>query len=219
MPTMIDAILFDMDGLMIDSESISANAWLLAGEQHGIKLDDELLMGLVGLSVNLSRDYVARHFNDAELASQLSSACRVYYRQLLHEGDIPLKPGIVELLQWVNHTEIPHAVATSTQRTLADLKLARTGLAPYFDITVAGDEVVNPKPAPDVYLAAAAKLGVKPERCMVLEDSPYGLQAAMAANMQTILVPDLIQPTANEQENAYAVCTDLHEALVLLKRL
>lgn len=212
-------LLFDLDGLMIDSERIGHDSWRKAGEELGVPVSNELLDGLVGLAHGRTEAFATSILGDAELAKTLRSASSRHYWKMLEEGEIPLKTGIVELLTWITQHNIQRAVATSTQRTLADLKLARSGLIQYFSVTVAGDEVTHTKPAPDLYLAAAAKLGVAPESCIVLEDSIYGLQAGRAAGMQVILVPDLAKPEDSHVSEALAVCEDLHQALDVLKPL
>lgn len=212
-------LLFDLDGLMIDSERIGHDSWRKAGEELGVPVSAELLDGLVGLAHGRTEAFATSILGNAELARILRSTSSRHYWKMLEEGEIPLKTGIIELLDWIAAQGITRAVATSTQRTLADLKLARSGLQPYFSVTVAGDEVTHTKPAPDLYLAAAAKLGVPPETCIVLEDSIYGLQAGRAAGMQVILVPDLAKPEDCHVSEALAVCADLHQALTVLKPL
>lgn len=215
----MQAILFDMDGLMIDTESISGQSWLRAADEVGVEIPEAVILGMVGLSVTKSLDYVAQHFQDRTLAETLSQHCRHHYRELLTHGELKLKSGIIEVLDWVESRELPRAVATSTQRQMCDLKLRRSGLGPYFQHTVAGDEVANTKPAPDVYLAAASRLQIDPQHCVVLEDSLTGMQAGLAAGMRVILVPDMVKPQAHQTTGALAVCDDLHQALELLKTL
>lgn len=215
----LSTLLFDLDGLMIDSERIGHDSWRKAGIELGVPITEALLDGLVGLAHSRTEAFATSVLGDAELAKALRLASSRYYWRTLEEEEIPLKTGIGPLLEWVAANNIPRAVATSTQRTLADLKLKRSGLQQYFSVTVAGDEVTHTKPAPDLYLAAAAKLGVAPGSCIVLEDSLYGLQAGRAAGMQVILVPDLAKPEDSHVSEALAVCEDLHQALEVLKPL
>lgn len=214
-----DALLFDMDGLMLDTETLSCAATRRAGAELGIQIDDAMLMGMVGLSEARCTRYIAEYLADEELAARLQQTSRASYRRMLEEEEIPLKPGIIELLDWAESQGIPRAVATSTRRAVADVKLARSGLARYFQHTIAGDEVARTKPEPDIYLATAALLGAAPERCIVLEDSPYGMQAGVAAGARVILVPDLIAPSETQRAQALAACGDLHQALALLRTL
>ncbi|MCD4500856.1 HAD family hydrolase [Chromobacterium vaccinii] len=214
-----DALLFDMDGLMLDTETLSCAATRRAGAELGIQIDDAMLMGMVGLSEARCTRYIAEYLANEELAAQLQQTSRAGYRRMLEHEEIPLKPGIVELLDWAENQGIPRAVATSTRRAVANVKLARSGLARYFRHTIAGDEVARTKPEPDIYLAAAALLGAAPERCIVLEDSPYGMQAGVAAGSRVLLVPDLIAPSETQRAQTLAVCGDLHQALTLLRSL
>ncbi|WP_047243765.1 HAD family hydrolase [Chromobacterium subtsugae] len=214
-----DALLFDMDGLMLDTERISNETWRRAGAELGIEIKEEMLDAMVGLSFKDCVDFVAEYLDDAEAADRLQLGSDKHYQHILRHEPIPLKTGILELLRWAEQQGIPRAVATSTQRFKADLKLTRSGLDAFFDITVAGDEVPRAKPAPDVYHAAASRLGVAPQRCLVLEDSRFGLQAGVAAGARVILVPDLLTPSAEDRASALAVCGDLHQALELIRAL
>ncbi|AXE32285.1 hydrolase [Chromobacterium phragmitis] len=214
-----DALLFDMDGLMLDTETLSCAATRRAGAELGIPVDDAMLMGMVGLSEARCAHYIAEYLASEELAARLQQTSRACYRRMLEQEEIPLKTGILELLDWAASQSIPRAVATSTRREIADVKLARSGLAHYFRHTIAGDEIARTKPEPDIYLAAAALLGARPERCVVLEDSPYGMQAGIAAGARVILVPDLITPSDAQRAQALATCGDLSQALAILKTL
>lgn len=217
-PSAFSALLFDMDGLMIDTESLSARAWQRAAEALAIPLQDQHLRAMVGLSTEYCLDYLQQALPAADIA-QLGVTARALYHRTLREDSIPLKPGIIELLQWCEQQAIPRAVATATQRALADIKLARSQLAPFFCHSVCGDEVARSKPAPDVYLKAAALLGMAAADCIVLEDSPHGARAALAAGMRVILVPDLVAADADIAKQALAVCQDLFEAQSLLAGL
>jgi len=216
----LEALLFDLDGLMIDTERVGLEGWRKAGQELGVEVGEKMLAGLVGLAHGRTEAYATEMLGgNAELARELRAASNRHYHHAMNHGEIPLKTGIENLLNWAQEHGIPRAVATSTQRSLADLKLGRTGLIRYFDITVAGDEVSHTKPAPDLYLAAAAKLGVNPAGCVVLEDSYYGLLAGRAAGMRVILVPDLTTPVAEHLQETLAVCQDLNHALEVLKPL
>lgn len=219
MPQNYDAILFDMDGLMIDTERISMESWRRAADELDMPLSDQLLLDMVGLSMRRCTEFLSERLGSQDGAVALQNVGRRHYWQMLEHEEIPLKTGIEALLDWVDAQALPRAVATSTQRQLANIKLGRTGLSRYFDTVVAGDEVAHTKPAPDVYLAAARKLGVDPLRCVVLEDSIYGLHAGVAAGMRVILVPDLVTPPADQTHQALAVCKDLHQALDVLRQL
>lgn len=213
------ALLFDMDGLMIDTEALSERVWRQTATEQGIPLSHAQLQMMVGLSTERCLQYLADTLPAGHDVQAFGQLARQRYHQMLHQEEIPLKPGILHLLDWCTRENLPRAVGTATQRTLADLKLTRTGLQRYFAHTVAGDEVAHSKPAPDVYLKAARLLGVTPADCIVLEDSAHGAQAALAANMRVIIVPDMAPPPAQIAKQALAVCQDLYAAQALLATL
>ena len=124
-------------------------------------------------------------------------AWHVAYDAIVEREGIALKPGLLDLLDWLEARRIPKAVATSTRRDRAQAKLARTALLSRFVALVGGDEVARGKPAPDIFLAAAARLGEAAQHCVVLEDSEPGVRAALAAGMTPIMVPDLHAPSAD----------------------
>lgn len=216
--TDLSALLFDMDGLMIDTETLSARAWQQAADSLAIPLQAHHIDAMVGLATEHCLSYLQQALPGADIV-RFGQVARAIYHRSLREDSIPLKPGIIELLHWCQQHQVPRAVATATQRTLADIKLQRSGLAGYFEHSVCGDEVKHSKPAPDVYLQAAALLGKAPAACIVLEDSPYGAQAALAAGMQVIVVPDLVTPDSSITKQALAVCQDLLAAQALLADL
>jgi len=212
----LKAILFDMDGLMIDSERLARDAWLDTGRELSLPLTFEFFCSLTGLAVAGCQQRLNDSLGDPVLAAAALDRWRSRYRERIHDGGIPLKPGIIDILEWVKRQGLPCAVASSTQRSLLDSKLAQAGLAGYFAATVAGDEVACTKPAPDIYLAAAAALDVAPSECVALEDSPIGMRAALAAGIAVIQVPDLLEADEALAAQALAICPSLTDAINIL---
>ena len=138
------------------------------------------------------------------------------YEEVVDAG-VPHRPGIVALLDWLGRHGLPRAVATSTRRPLALRKLRRAGLLDRFHAICTSSDVAAPKPAPDVYLLAAQRLGVEPARCLVLEDSPTGVRAALAAGMLPVQVPDLLPPDARVRALGHRIVDSLGEAQRLLE--
>ncbi len=180
------AVIFDLDGTLLDSEAITHAAGLAAFAAQGVAVDPAFLQSLAGIddATGSARIRAAfPHLDPARFAQDWEAD--VLARQ---SGGIPLKPGAVALLQAIL---LPKALATSSQRASAHRKLAVTGLARHFPHVVTFDDVTRPKPAPEPYLAAAALLGVDPAACLAFEDSDTGAEAAHRAGMTVVQVPDL----------------------------
>lgn len=212
----IAAILFDMDGLMIDTERMAQRAWQRAGAEFGFTLPDELYLQAVGRTAKATEALFRAGLGVDFPFEAVYARKQHYLYTAIEEEGIPIKAGLPELLDLVDHRGIAKAVATSTARGLAIKKLTAARLLHCFETMVCGDEVAQGKPAPDIFLAAAAKLGVAPANCIVLEDSSAGIQAAHAAGMRAVWVPDLIQPSPAITPLAYCVARDLHQVRQLL---
>ena len=209
------AILFDMDGLMIDSERAGLDCWCQASAEFGLDFDEAFLHRMVGLHERLCRELVERTYPDRDLAAMFHRTNELYVASI--DAGLPLKPGIVPLLQWVEEIGMPKAVATSTRRQTAELNLERTGLRRYFEVVVTGSDIEHPKPAPDVYLKTAAQLGIAPHQCLVLEDSEPGVRAALAAGMTPLQIPDMKQPSPEFLALGHRVLDSLAAAHALLR--
>jgi HAD superfamily hydrolase (TIGR01509 family) len=216
----ISAVIFDMDGLMLDTERIALRVWREAARELGYDLDDALAHRMVGRSAATNRLMLQAHFGQPFSFDDLSTLAEGRYREVLAAEGVPRKPGLVELLEMLRARGVPRAVATSTARELARHKLAQAGVLSYFEIVVGGDEVTHGKPAPDIFLRAADRMGERPPDCAVLEDSAPGIQAASAAGMVPILVPDGDRrPPAETCALAACVVDSLPAAQLVLERL
>ncbi|PHV10479.1 HAD family hydrolase [Chitinimonas sp. BJB300] len=209
------AVLFDMDGLMIDSESAVMQCWIEAATLYGRTLDNKMLHDMVGLHEKLSFKLLCEYVPEPEALVLAQTTDRLYHAKVA--AGLPLKPGIMPLLTWLTDLGIPKAVATSTRRDRADLKLAQSGLIAHFPVVVTGSDIEHPKPAPDIYLLAAQRLEVEPTHCIVLEDSEPGVRAALAAGMTPIQVPDLKQPSEALRALGHRIVGSLAEAQALLQ--
>lgn len=213
------AIIFDMDGLMLDTESLAAQAWIDAATTLGIAFDTAVTGRLIGRTT-VDCEHVIREHHGADYpVGDLMRGWSLAYSAIVVREGIALKTGLLELLQWVDRQHIPRAVATSTRRLRAAEKLANAGLLSGFGALVGGDEVLHGKPAPDIFIEAAARLGIAAGDCVVLEDSEAGVHAAVAAGMNVILVPDLIVPSAALRELNVIVRPSLHEVKTFFEQL
>ncbi|MCX2895413.1 HAD family phosphatase [Stenotrophomonas lactitubi] len=215
LPFLPDAVIFDMDGLMIDSERVSLACWSEAAEEFGLPLDASFFVRMVGLGDHDSQALLRQQGIEDSMIEAMAARCHDLYEERTQTG-LPLRPGILELLELLTSHAVPRAVATSTRQPRANRKLAATGLLPYFDAVIAGGDVARAKPAPDIYLLAAQRLGKAPERCLALEDSPAGTRAALAAGMTVIQVPDLVHPDEELRALGHRIVGSLVDAHALL---
>lgn len=184
------AVIFDLDGTLIDTETLSMNSSRIAFEAHGLPVTDRLLHSLIGKDKVAGSSILRAEFGDIDLPALFETWVEVAREHF--ETEIPLKPGVEELLNWLAERDLPRAICTSSSQAEADQKLRITGLGRWIKTVVTVDCITNAKPHPEPYLEAARRLRVSPETCLAFEDSETGAQAAFAAGMHVIQVPDII---------------------------
>lgn len=196
-----DAVIFDCDGLLMDTESLWTRTQEMVCDQLGIALDRELRHQLVGLPASRIGPLMAQRAG-AEPASIIKQLLDVNELLVLESGR-PM-PGAREIVEAMG-AKVPLAVASNSARRILDVAISRSGFESQFTATVSAEEVAQPKPAPDVYLAAAEALGAAPGKCVAFEDSEAGAKAAVAAGMKVIAVPHM----ASQEPLAHAFCGSL----------
>lgn len=184
----IQTVVFDMDGLLVDSEPLARRSWETVIQPYGFALDEETYGRMIGLRLEESSRVLQSLLGIPAPAEELARQKEAVLAQLGTEG-IPPMPGLDSLMYALQARQIPWAVATSNRRAFAVQVLQELGIWPACRSLTTGEEVQNGKPAPDIYLLAAERMGVAPGRCLALEDSVPGAQAANAAGMVTIAVP------------------------------
>mgnify|MGYP003593761091 CR=1 FL=1 len=195
----IKAVVFDMDGLMIDSERIIRRAWGIVGRQLGYGDLGEDMYYTMGLNVVRREKYFKDKYGEDFPFDEFLDAYRHEYHMYVREHGIDAKPGLYEILETLKELGIPMAVATSTGRDNAIRNLKDKNVDGYFDVMVCGDMVNDAKPSPEIYQKACELLGVMPGDAIALEDSLNGVRSAFAAGMQTIMIPDLIKDTSEAE--------------------
>jgi len=215
----VAAIILDMDGTMLDTEPLYKAAWQRAAADLGCALDDAFYLRLVGRSIADGENELTRRFGASFPLAEFRLRWPEVWRTRVEADGIPAKAGLFELLAWVDDRRMPIAVATSSDRDYATLSLQRAGLAGRFATVVTGEEVANGKPAPDIYLEAARRLGVDPSHAFAVEDSDAGTLAAHRAGMSVLLIPDLKAPSAEAAAAAYRVLGSLYEVRKLVETL
>ena len=183
------AVIFDMDGLMVDTEPLARAAWATIVDQHGQTLTDDVYRQMIGRRTVESAQLLLDRYELPYTAVSLAAYKNELFAVRRAQG-VPSMPGLMELVTAVAGRGLPWAVATSSPLDHARVILGQLGLQAACAAVAAGDEVTHGKPAPDIYLLAAQRLGVDPARCLALEDSRPGCQAAVAAGMKTVAVPN-----------------------------
>lgn len=215
----IKAVVFDMDGLILDTEPFYKRALQKGAAHFGYTLSDDFFPKLIGQSTPSCERILLKKFGEGFPLEDF----RKYWPQLWREEatakGIPIKPGFHEILDFLEELQLPRAIATSSGRKTVNFSLSKAGLDKAFEIIVSGDQIANGKPAPDIYLEAAMRLNIDPERCVALEDSRAGILSASSAGMKAIMVPDLVPPTEEVRAAAYEIADTLFEAKEIIKSL
>ena len=210
------AVIFDMDGLLTDSESIGLDVIHDQGFQQGVDIPLDLIRETLGADDASAAQMYHRFYPDLD-TDRLFRDFRDAMHALAKEGKIPLKKGAVELLNALKARNIPCAVASSSSLDTIELYLSKVNVLSYFSALVTGAaEDIPSKPAPDIFLRAAAALGAEPEKCLVLEDSVHGVQAGRAAGMTVVMVPDMIPYSEGLAPYVDHVLPDLSAVIPLL---
>lgn len=210
-------IIFDMDGVILDSERIANLAWFKVSDKYGLDLDIEKLRNIKGGTSVRAKKILGNWYGEDIAKKILEEKKRVQLDIIKEEGGIKLKKGVVELLEFIKEKKIKCVVATSTRKESAEKQLKETGVYSYFDTLVFGDEVENGKPAPDIFLKACEKIGVFPDEAIVIEDSVLGATAANRAGIRCIVVEDTIVFTEEENKLAYKKYESLLEVIEFLE--
>ena len=213
--TDFDAIIFDMDGLLLDTEKLSYQSFVTTAAAYDQTFQFDDYRQLIGRNAKTGIDILRKMLPATIDAAKFKDDWLDVYRQLL-DHHIEVKPGAHQLLACLEKMQIPRAVATSSSGTKARAILDRVGLWQYIPHLTGGDEVKRGKPAPDVYIDAARKLGVDASRCIVFEDSETGITAALAAGMRVIQIPDLIAAERALAPPTFYLASSLSEGAALL---
>lgn len=195
---MIKAVLFDMDGTIFDTERIYREAWFYAAEAVGFRGDmNEVMQIIFGVSETDIGKYFYRTQGKEFPYEKMLSIRADRIKSRVEEEGVPLKAGVPKVFERLREKEIVSALATSAPKFRVDDFLARSGLQDTFSTVITGERVTRSKPSPDIFLLAAKELGLRPEECMVVEDSHNGAKGGYNAGMPVVLVPDL-QPFTPE---------------------
>ncbi len=216
---MIKAVVFDMDGLMFDTEKVGIRTWRTLSEELGYPKLDGLIYTCFGTNHNYKRKYFAEVLGedfpyDTFCRREVEVTC-----ETLRKEGIPHKKGLVELLEYLKENSIKCAVATSTPQHPGVDHIRNAGVFDYFDAIITGDMTEKGKPAPDIYLKACDEIGVEPQFAMGLEDSFNGVRAIHSAGMKPVMIPDMVEPDDEMRSKCYAIKESLLDVIDLIQEL
>ena len=217
-------VIFDMDGVIVDSEAVYTAGYLHAAEQYDLPVEDmrAAIGRATGVTDKMERAIMIGTFGHLPQFSmdKTYKACRDYFNNIVETGQMKLKPGAAEILRFLNDNKIPTGLASSSPRAVIEKVLKPHGVLQYFDAIVSGDMVERGKPDPEIFLKCAAQLGVpesKYSEIFVIEDSHNGIRAARAAGMKPIMVPDLLPATDEMRRLSAAVLASLTDVIEWMK--
>lgn len=218
LPRPVRAVVFDMDGLLVDSEAMFRDSMMHVARERGHDLPLEVFLRMVGLPGQSSRAVAIEHFGEDFPIDEFNAAVWAHAKAHHDEIGVALKAGVMELLDHLDQAGLPRAVATSSSHAAVEHQLGRNGLIDRFQAIVAAGDYARGKPNPDPFLTAAGRLGVDPRDCLALEDSHNGVRAAHAAGMMTIMVPDLLAATDEMRERCIMIAESLHDVRAMLTK-
>lgn len=214
---MVRGVIFDMDGTMFDTERLYTVAWKTVGKERGYEFTDELLDSCRGKTTELIGDIFRGVFGEDFDYDGVRARKHEVIREMLERDGVPIKQGLIDLLEFLKEQEIPAAVATSTSHERGEKMLHMADVYKYFTGWVYGDSLKASKPAPDIFWKAAGEIGQKPEECLVIEDTTPGVMAGKAAGGYIIHVPDLVKVPEEVKKGISAELHDLGEVIDWIK--
>lgn len=205
-------VIFDMDGVIFDSERVCLYTWTETAKKYGIGNVREVFNRCIGTNNSqthqIVEDAYSKEFGEGIADKLLSESSRLFHEKY-DGGKLPIKDGVKEILEYLKEKNVRCAVASSTRKAVVEAELTDAGLRDYFEKIEGGDAVKISKPDPEIYLLACDKMKVKPEKAFAIEDSFNGIRSAHAAGMKPVMVPDMIPADDEMRSLSVAVCDDL----------
>lgn len=214
---MIKAVIFDMDGLMIDSERVTYNGYQKVMKDMGYDISEEFYVTLLGRTIPTATKMFKDVYGDDFDLDTAIPLVHKYMADLFENEGVPIKKGLLPLLKYLKENGYKTIVATSSQRKRVDRILELAKIGEYFDDSICGDEVEHGKPNPEVFLRSCQKLGVQPNEAIVLEDSEAGIQAAYSGNIKVICIPDMKYPDEEYAKMTTEIFDSLEDVIDYLK--
>ncbi|WP_297476771.1 HAD family phosphatase [uncultured Photobacterium sp.] len=212
-----NAAIFDMDGLLLDTEQVCMTAFKQTCNEMNLPFKQDVYLSIIGRNQAGIKPIIEQGYGDMLDYSIFHPHWMQHYHAVVEHQAIPIKHGVIALLDWLQTKKIPMVVATSTHKALAQKKLHLAGLSTYFSHITCGDEVTQGKPHPEIYRLAAQRLHIEPNQCIAFEDSNNGVKAAVAANMATLQIIDLVKPDTDTRALGHHIFNSMDDALTFLQ--
>lgn len=203
------ALIFDMDGVILDTEQLVRRCWNLAAVEFGAQDSDPVFLTTVGTTRKHTGEILLEHYGVDFPAEDFNAAVSTIYHEIEAVEGIPVKPGARALLQWARETGYHIGLASSTRQPIVERELERENLIQYFDYILGGDRIARSKPFPDIYETACREMQIAPFEAYAIEDSYNGIRSSHAAGMMPVMIPDLLPPT----EEMFHLCREIFPSL------
>lgn len=210
------AVIFDMDGVLFDTERLCINAWDYAGEKMNISRTGDMVFKTLGVNVATVNRILKEEYGESFSIERFRKYCDEYMNSFFAQNKVPVKDGLYNILEHLKKKNFKIALASSSSKKTVMRNLESAEITDYFDVIVSGDMVEKSKPEPDIYLKAAELLGLPADECYAVEDSKNGLKSANSAGCKTIMVPDLWQGDEETDKFIFAKCNDLNEVIDII---
>ena len=207
------AVVFDMDGILFDTERLCRDSWVAVAEKKGLPGMEEVFAQCIGLNANDSKRIVMRAYGEDFDYQAFREEAYVWYWDYVEKNGLPVMPGAERLLGWLKERGWIVGLASSTRRSSVLRNLELSGFSDYFKTVITGDMVEHSKPMPDIYLIACQELGVRPEETYAIEDSPNGIRSAHAAGLKALMVPDMLKPDEEMRRLSFQIMENLDQVL------
>lgn len=211
-------VIFDMDGVIFDSERLYLECCMQTAEVFGLDNMEKTCLSCIGLNTEKTLQKFSQVYGNVISVNEFWKEATSRFAEKVQNNLLPVKKGAREILEYLKNKNIPIALASSTITSRVQSELTAAGLIDYFDVIIGGDMVTKSKPEPDIFLYAADKLNISPKNCCIIEDSFNGVRAAQASGAFVIMVPDLVQPTEEISSLADMIFTSLCEVQEYFKQ-
>lgn len=214
----INLVIFDMDGLMFDSENLYLKSWKKSMKKMGHEPSMDVFLKTLGITDEKTREFYTDYFGDDLKADKFCALTTEIFIDFLSKGELGIKPGLIELIDYLNNNNIKKAIASSNNRKVIFRNIEVTGIKNDFDYIISGDDVKEGKPHPEIFERVCEALNIAKENTLILEDSLNGIKAGHAASIKSIMIPDLLMPTEEAKEKSHTILKSLFEVIDFLEK-